>query len=509
MDTDGLDFTPVIMAGGGHREMWPLSRVNAPIQFLRDASGTSPFLAWLAFFADIAEAGRPTVVVTVSAVENARRQIAESGAGARLVVLPSERGIRPASCIAALLQEDERRLVFADAPTPPTRREAFENVLDSLASGHAAGGGTVLSALPVTAGADIRRGERCDKGGLIRPGASSPEPRQGGYRLGPLWTATPREIVAGIEATDANMVRVCRVLAREAERVGEEVWIDGSRWSHLDAHRRRLAVLASLANAKLRPVALHADDEGRPVVRANVTEGDVVTIASRNCDVRSRDHLTVLVGCENLRVMATGDATLVAAPGQEEAIEQLVDEMWLAERPEAFAHRRERHGWGHERELFRSHDYGVRMLEVEPGHAAEEHGAQGCEVWTLARGRAVLGIDGRETPMRTGTSRAVAPGATVRLRNCSDERLVAIIVATTDRPHVDAPPLQGEPHQAPRRETDQQREAEPLVERLQPGAEEAPADQHAGGREDGKDGAAPQRRGVDHAVDELEGEADG
>ena len=483
--TDGIAFTPVIMAAGEHRELWPLSRVNVPIQFLRDAKGVSPFLAWLAFFDAIAEADRPTVVVAAGAIESARRQIAEAGIAAHVVVLPSSRGIRAATCVAALLQDGETRLVFADAPTPPSERTAFVDVLDGLAAAHAAAGGTVLSALPVAGGADIRRGERCQHG-LIRPGARPDGPARSGYRVGPLWTATATEIVAGIAGAAPDTVRVCQGLVSRTERVGGEVWIDAARWSHLDKNPRRLVALTTLTNAKLRPVALQADDEGRPIVRSNVTEGDVHVIDSRSCDVRSRDHLTVLAGCENLRVLATGDATLVAAPGHEKEIEGFVRDLWLAERPEAFAHRRERHGWGHESELFRTHDYRVRMIEIEPGRTLRADNGDRPETWLIARGAANLHVAGRECRLTTGASTIVPPGSAYSCCNLSDERLIAIAVETTQRSHVAAPPLEHappvrdgleqDPHQPPQRQSDQEAEAEALVERLQRGREETPAD---------------------------------
>lgn len=468
-------FTPVIMAAGEHRELWPLSRVNVPIQFLRDGSGTSPFGRWLAFFAGMPEAGRPVVVVTASAVERARRQVAEAGGGADLVVLPSARGLRAALCIAALVRDPSELLVFADAPTAPGTDTAYAQALASLLMAHQQAGGPILSALPVSANADLRRGARCDHG-LVRPGPPPDTPDAGGYRLGPIWTATAGEIVGAVEAAEPDTARVCRRLAAEAERVATETWIDAARWSHLDAASRSLVSLAGLPGTRLRPVALQTDAGGRPVLRANVTEGDVATLDARNCDVRSRDHLTVVAGCENLRIYATGDATLVAAPGHEAAIERYVRDLWLAERPEAFAHRRERHGWGHENELFRAHDYAVRMLEVEPGGTLETRGGDACERWTLARGRAVVTIEGEAVPLATGDTATAPPHARITCRNTSDERLVAIAVATSAR-------SRGESHQPPAGQNDQQAQAKALVERLQHRREEAPADQHARGRE--------------------------
>ena len=511
IETDGLTFTPVIMAAGEHREMWPLSRVNVPIQFLRDASGVSPFLAWLSFFDRIEEAEAPSVAVTANAVANARRQIAEAGVAARLIVLPSARGIRPALCVAALLH-DGGRLVFADSPTPPRSDTAFANVLDALAAAHATAGGTVLSALPVSAGADVRRGDRCEHG-LIKPGAAPASPDGSGYRIGPLWTATPAEIVAGVEAADPDLVKVCRSLVTSPRHVRDEVWVDGARWSHLAADPRRLAMLSTLGNAKLRPVALHADGDGRPVVRSNVTDGDVHVIHTRNCDVRSRDHLTVVAGCENLRVMATGDATLIAAPGQEAAIEEFVREMWLEERPEAFAHRRERHGWGHESELFRAHDYRVRMVEVEPGGELTGECGERAETWTLARGRAAFAWDDGECARDPSRTLTIPARSTFRCRNLSDERLVAIVVTSghaTRRgiARVEAPPLQQDPHETPQGEADQKGEAETLVERLQRRREETPAEKDAGGGEQREHGRAPQGGRRHHAVEDLQHEAD-
>ena len=425
---DGLEFVPAIMAGGGHRELWPLSRVNTPIQFLRDAEGSSPFMRWLRFFEPIPEAAAPVVVCDVGAISDARAQIAEVEMTAHIIVLPGARGLLPAVMMAALCQEERTRLVFADAAKPPVDPDAYAQVLDALAAGHSACGGLVMGALPVSTGADIRRGERAEHGGLIYPGPLTTSPDQAGYRLAPLWTARRKDMQKALEKADPGLAHLCSNLAAGASRYVGETWIDPARWSPMPHERTRIHALAKLPGARLRPVALRTNDAGQPVIRSNMHDGDVRVVDSRNCDIRSRDHLTVLVGCDNLRVVATPDATLVATPGREEDVEKLVDAMWMEERPEAFAHRGQTFAWGRESELFRSHAYAVHMLEIEPHAAAMPAPVEFDQCWTVAKGSAVVELDGEPQTVSRGETIEV-PAETVPLcRNDGGDRLVVVSV---------------------------------------------------------------------------------
>jgi mannose-1-phosphate guanylyltransferase / mannose-6-phosphate isomerase len=67
--------------------------------------------------------------------------------------------------------------------------------------------------------------------------------------------------------------------------------------------------------------SLPADANGNAIV------GDGVVVSSRNVMVHSDDMLTAVLGCEDIVVVTTKDAVLVAKRGITEKVKALVDQL--------------------------------------------------------------------------------------------------------------------------------------------------------------------------------------
>ena len=89
---------------------------------------------------------------------------------------------------------------------------------------------------------------------------------------------------------------------------------------------------------------LAAEPAGR---RGNSLRGRAVAINSSNVLVRSEEQLAAVVGLDNVVVVATGDAVLVADQSQTDKVKQLVERLKAERRPEATQHRRMYRPWGY------------------------------------------------------------------------------------------------------------------------------------------------------------------
>jgi Mannose-6-phosphate isomerase len=71
----------------------------------------------------------------------------------------------------------------------------------------------------------------------------------------------------------------------------------------------------------------------------NSLRGRVVAIDSSNVLVRSDEHLAAVIGLDNVIVVSTGDAVLVADQSQSHKVKQLVERLKAEQHPEAIQHR--------------------------------------------------------------------------------------------------------------------------------------------------------------------------
>ncbi|MES2215471.1 MAG: sugar phosphate nucleotidyltransferase [Pseudomonadota bacterium] len=101
---------PVIMAGGSGVRLWPLSDMSHPKQFIKTLDGLSAFQRSLLRHKDL---GIPAVIVNTEHSDIAAAQIAEIDIEAQLIIEPYQKNTAPCAVIGALL----------------AKREGYDNVL--------------------------------------------------------------------------------------------------------------------------------------------------------------------------------------------------------------------------------------------------------------------------------------------------------------------------------------------------------------------------------------------
>jgi mannose-1-phosphate guanylyltransferase/mannose-6-phosphate isomerase len=107
-----------------------------------------------------------------------------------------------------------------------------------------------------------------------------------------------------------------------------------------------------------------AKDEG-----GNAVHGDVLIEGARDNLVRADSRLVALAGVEDLVVVETADAVLVAGKDANAGIKAIVDRLRAAGRPEATSHLTERRPWGTFSVLLEGPRYKIKEIMVKPGAA--------------------------------------------------------------------------------------------------------------------------------------------
>jgi mannose-1-phosphate guanylyltransferase/mannose-6-phosphate isomerase len=150
----------------------------------------------------------------------------------------------------------------------------------------------------------------------------------------------------------------------------------------------------------------------------NAVQGDAILVDSRGCLARSEKRLVALVGVEDLAVVETADAVLVARREAGEAIRGVVEALGKGGRKEAAVHAREVRPWGTFLVLQEGPGYKVKevcvdhgrrlTLQVHPGR--DEH-------WTVVAGAAEVELEGEALRLEAGHTLRIARGQRHRLGN--------------------------------------------------------------------------------------------
>lgn len=161
----------------------------------------------------------------------------------------------------------------------------------------------------------------------------------------------------------------------------------------------------------------------------NVRLGDVVALESQGCYLHSTGRLLAALGVNDLLVVETADAVLVAPRGRSQDVKKIVEQLAASSRPEKDEHLRVWRPWGSYEVLAQGPAFKVKRIIVNPGaglslqlhHKRAEH-------WVVVSGRARVTVDGRVFDLEVDQSTYIPIGAVHRLENVTQEPLEIIEV---------------------------------------------------------------------------------
>jgi mannose-1-phosphate guanylyltransferase/mannose-6-phosphate isomerase len=161
--------------------------------------------------------------------------------------------------------------------------------------------------------------------------------------------------------------------------------------------------------------------------------GNAVLVESRNCFVQGEDRLVAAVGVENLVVVDTGDAVLVADRDRAQDVKAVVDQLTDQEHAAAVFHKTVHRPWGRFSVLEDSEDCKVRRLVIKPGQvlSLQKHNRR-SEHWTVISGTAKVRIGDREFLLEPNESTFIPAGTLHRLENPGMHEVHLVEVQTGD-----------------------------------------------------------------------------
>ena len=99
----------------------------------------------------------------------------------------------------------------------------------------------------------------------------------------------------------------------------------------------------------------------------NAITGDAIVVDATNSLVRADDKLVALLGLDDVVVVSTKDATIVASKGRVQDAKIIVSELQAANRSEWMLHREVYRPWGKYDSVDHGHRYQVKRITVNPG----------------------------------------------------------------------------------------------------------------------------------------------
>ena len=436
---------PVILSGGSGTRLWPMSRTLYPKQLLSLLGQDSLLQQTVRRVADRQGFAAPLLVANEEHRFIIAEQLREIAAVPRALLLePFGRNTAPAACIAALaLTEAEPEPLMLLMPSDHTIGEpaAFADAVERAATAARAGALVSFGITPQRAETGygyIQRGSELDgaKGVFAvaefveKPGpeqaqayvASSEHSWNSGIFLFPA-----RVYLDELERLRPDMVAACRNALATAQRDSDFVRLGREAFAGCDSDSIDYAVMEHTRRAAVVPVSMGWSDVGSwdalwemgdKDQHGNSIEGNVVAEDARNCYLRSEAGLVAAIGIEDLVVVSTADAVMVAPRNRTQDVKKLVARLVKDRRDEADALPTVHRPWGTFTSLHNGHRVQVKHIMVKPGgklslqmhHHRAEH-------WVVVQGTARIRRGDEEMMLSEDQSTYIPIGTAHRLEN--------------------------------------------------------------------------------------------
>jgi len=444
---------PIILSGGAGTRLWPVSREAHPKPFMRIGDGKSLLTQTHERALAVSGNTAPLIVTNRDYYFLSHDELDGQEVKPHYLLEPTGRNTAPAIALAAMwaMQQkpDACMLVLPadhlikDTPSFYTAVQHAENL--------AKDGFLVLFGIkpkaPETGFGYIEMGNKVSEHAqMVQRFVEKPDAvtaarylAEGNY----VWNSgmfcfKASTILDAFATYNPALLEAARNVWNSTKAVGDKMELPAS-FNALENISIDYAVMEKAKNIAVIPGDFDWSDIGAwkavaeaiPADEAGNTNNNCQTIVidSRNTHIQTTDRLVAVIGLDNLLVIDTPDALLVADKARSQEVKEVVTRLKAAGHEAHKTHRTVSRPWGTYTVLQDAPGFKIKRIEVKPGaslslqmhHHRSEH-------WVVVSGKAEVVNGDRTVTLQANESTYIPAGNKHRLTNVGDAELALIEV---------------------------------------------------------------------------------
>ena len=450
-------ITPVVLSGGSGTRLWPLSRKLHPKQLLPLLNQTSLLQDTINRLDGFKNIEKAVIICNEEYRFMVAEQARATGIGASAIILePIGRNTAPAIALAAfnaLKNDEEAVLLVLPADHDIKDVAEFHKAIDAglqqalndqfvtfgvVPNSPQTGYGYIKSADSVAINEVSKIEKFVEKPDLE---TATRYIEEGGYYWNSgMFMFKASEYLKALQEFAPEIYQASQDAINKADRDMDFIRVGIEEFKKCPSNSIDYAVMEKVSNAVVIPVDMGWSDVGSWSAlheigvqdeNNNIFIGDTFHVSTKNSYVRSEHKLVTTLGIDDLIIVDTDDALLVAHKDHVQDIKEIVNALTNEDREEVVLHKKVCRPWGCYQGIDHSDRFQVKRISVNPGavlslqlhHHRAEH-------WVVVSGTAKVTKDDDVFTLSENESTYIPLGVKHRLENIGKIPLELIEVQT-------------------------------------------------------------------------------
>ncbi len=432
---------PVILSGGSGTRLWPLSRSQHPKQFLPLVSNNTMVQETILRLQGLEGLQAPLGVCNENHRFMMAEQLREVGVQPTAIILePVGKNTAPAVTLAALTaQSTNDILLILPADHAITHVSAFQTAVKkahSLAEQGFLVTFGVVPHEPETGYGYIKAGDPLDEDSfkvaafVEKPDLDTAEKYVESGEF--YWNSGMFAFKAGryleeLEKFQPAILSACRKALDGSQRDIDFVRLHKDAFMECPADSIDYAVMEKTNQSVVIPLDANWNDVGswsalwdvtQKDDQGNAVSGDVLAFDTRDSFLHSSNKLIATIGVNNLVIVETDDAVMIATKDRVQDVKKIVDHLKKAKRSEADIHRKVYRPWGYYHSVDSGERHQTKRIVVKPGAklSLQKHHHR-AEHWIIVKGTAMITKGDKKMLLSENESTYIPLGVTHCLEN--------------------------------------------------------------------------------------------
>jgi mannose-1-phosphate guanylyltransferase len=382
-------ITPVIMAGGSGSRLWPLSRSLFPKQFLA-LNGKATMLQQTLQRLSGLTLERPVVICNEEHRFIVAEQLREINQFGSIILEPVGRNTAPAIALASktVIESKDSLILILAADHVILNESAFVEAVEKAIPLAEAGKLVTFGIVPTEAHTSygyIKRGEAANEHGyqvdafVEKPNAEIASEYFEGkehYWNSGMFLMKASRYLEELKKFRPDIYTACESALANTSKDKDFIRIDKGAFEKCPDESIDYAVMEKTDDAVVVPLDAGWSDIGswsalwdvnNKDTNGNTVFADSILNETTNCLIQGSERLIATVGIDNLVIVDTKDALLVASKDKVQDVKKIVEQLKAKGRSEFKNHREVYRPWGKYDSIDNGTRYQVKRITVKPG----------------------------------------------------------------------------------------------------------------------------------------------